>query len=107
MRRLPEYRALLGRSRVRGAVAPVEIPPSTEAERGASPLTENVESPPSSPGSPEMFTRTDTIRTLETTIRTRSEDIVREVLNFPAEARPSCNRRSGDVSQPSGDDGGR
>ena len=79
MRRLPKYRALLGRSRVRGAVAPVEIPPSTEAERGASPLTENVESPPPSPGSPEMFTRTDTIRTPETTrdttIRTRSEDM--------------------------------
>ena len=58
-----------------------------------------------------MLIRTDTIRTpeitREATFRTTSEDIVREVLNFPAEARPSCNPQSGDASQPSGDDVGR
>ena len=110
MRRLPKYRALLGRSRVREAVYPVEIPPSTVAERGASPQMENVMSSPPSPGSPEMF-ENFAIRTPDAPNVTGEEnrvenEIVREVLHFPAEASPSCNPQLEDASRPSGEDGG-
>ena len=107
MRRLPKYRALLGRLRVREVVAPVESPPSMVAERGACPL---LESSPPSPGSPGMI-ENHAIRTPEAPIvidEDRDEDeIVREVLYFPAEASPSCNPQLEDASRPSGEDGGR
>ena len=109
MGRLPKYRALLGRSRVRGIVAPVESPPSMVAERGASPQLETDTSSPPSPGSPAMIVNQD-IRTPEAptaTVEDRGEDeYVREVLYIPAEASPSCNPQSEDASRPSGEDGG-
>ena len=111
MRRQPKYKALLARSRVREAVAPVENPPSTEAERGAGPLIAEVMSPPPSPDN----IQTDAILTPERgpndrwegTDDDREEDeIVRDVLNIPATASPSSNPQSEDASLPSGDDGG-
>ena len=110
MRRLPKYKALLERSRVRG-VPTVNIPPSTEEERGASPQLAQVECPQPSPGSPGTRHENDAIRTPETTTGRRNEpqgedDIVRDVLDTPATASPSCNLWSEDASLPSGDDGG-
>ena len=110
MRRLPKYKALIERSRVRGVPA-AEIPPSTEVVRGASPQMAHVDCPPLSPGSPGTRHDNDAIWTPKTTdgrtdVTQGEDDIVRVVLDIPATASPSCNLRSEDASLPSGDDGG-
>ena len=83
-RRLPKYRALLGRSRVLVAVASVKIPPSVEVKTGASSQVESLLGSPPSPGLQDM-TQSNVIRapdvpSEERSLETRSEeDHVREV----------------------------